>query len=172
MYFGSAAQRTLVIGGVAIVAAVGLIAWTHRSTPAAAPAYVPGTAVDYAQPVGNPGAPPVVYSASPFGSSLVPEAPPSEPVTAEPETAYGYETRSYRRRGSADRIAEPRTRVFVKKRPLKHSLEIVGGSAAGGALIGGLAGGGKGAGIGALVGGAGGLVYDRLTHKKKVVVTE
>ena len=41
-----------------------------------------------------------------------------------------------------------------------------------GALIGGLAGGGKGAGIGALVGGAGGLVYDRLTHKKKVVVTE
>jgi hypothetical protein len=60
----------------------------------------------------------------------------------------------------------------VKRRPLKHSLEIIGGSAAGGALIGGLAGGGKGAGIGALVGGAGGFVYDRLTHKKKVVVTE
>jgi hypothetical protein len=58
----------------------------------------------------------------------------------------------------------------VKKRPLKRSVAIVGGSAAGGALIGGLAGGGKGAGIGALAGGAGGLVYDRLTHKKKVVV--
>jgi uncharacterized protein YcfJ len=67
---------------------------------------------------------------------------------------------------------EPRTRVYVKKRPLKHSLEIIGGSAAGGALIGGLAGGGKGAGIGALVGAGGGFVYDRLTHKKKVVVTE
>ena len=63
-----------------------------------------------------------------------------------------------------------RPRVIVKRRPFKHSAAIVGGSAAGGAAIGALAGGGKGAAIGALAGGAGGLVYDRATHKKRVVV--
>jgi hypothetical protein len=46
----------------------------------------------------------------------------------------------------------------------------VGGSAGVGAGIGALAGGGKGAGIGALAGGAGGFIYDRLTHRKRVVV--
>jgi hypothetical protein len=60
----------------------------------------------------------------------------------------------------------------VRKRPLKHSAAIVGGSAAGGAAIGALAGGGKGAAIGALAGGAGGLIYDRATAKKRVVVTK
>jgi len=60
--------------------------------------------------------------------------------------------------------------VIVKRRPFKHSAAIVGGSAAGGAAIGALAGGGKGALVGGLVGGAGGLIYDRATHKKKVVV--
>ncbi len=60
--------------------------------------------------------------------------------------------------------------VVVRRRPFKHSAAIVGGSAAGGAAIGALAGGGKGAAIGALAGGAGGLIYDRATHKKKVVV--
>jgi len=63
-----------------------------------------------------------------------------------------------------------RRRVVVRKRPFGHSAAIVGGSAAGGAAIGALAGGGKGAAIGALAGGAGGLVYDRATHKKRVVV--
>ena len=63
-----------------------------------------------------------------------------------------------------------RPRVIVKRRPFKHSAAIVGGSAAGGAAIGALAGGGKGAAIGALAGGAGGLVYDRATHKKRIVV--
>jgi len=58
-------------------------------------------------------------------------------------------------------------RRYRRGRPFSHSAAIVGGSAAGGAIIGGLAGGGKGAGIGALAGGAAGLVYDRATHKKK-----
>jgi len=40
---------------------------------------------------------------------------------------------------------------------------------AGFALLTVLAGGGKGAGIGALVAGAGGFIYDRLTHEKKTV---
>jgi len=56
----------------------------------------------------------------------------------------------------------------VKKRSKKKSAAIIGGSAAGGAAIGALAGGGKGAAIGAIVGGAGGLIYDRKTHKKVV----
>ena len=57
---------------------------------------------------------------------------------------------------------------YVKRRSKLKSAAIIGGSAAGGAAIGALAGGGKGAGIGALVGGAGGLIYDRKTHKKIV----
>jgi hypothetical protein len=126
------------------------------------------------------GAAPVVYGASPFGSNLTPAPPPeiTESASAEQDDRYIERSRRdverSRRVGSADRVdvRERHSRVYVKKRPLKHSLEIIGGSAAGGALIGGLAGGGKGAGIGALVGAGGGFVYDRLTRKKKVVVTE
>ena len=54
--------------------------------------------------------------------------------------------------------------VVRHPRSTKKSVAIVAGSAAGGAVIGALAGGGKGAGIGALAGGAGGFIYDRLTH--------
>ena len=61
--------------------------------------------------------------------------------------------------------------VVVRKRPFSHSAAIVGGSAAAGAGIGALAGGGKGAIAGGLIGGAGGLIYDRATHKKRRVVT-
>jgi hypothetical protein len=43
---------------------------------------------------------------------------------------------------------------------------IVGGGAAGGALIGAAAGGSKGAGIGAAAGGIGGLIYDLVSKKK------
>jgi hypothetical protein len=43
---------------------------------------------------------------------------------------------------------------------------IVGGSAAGGALIGAAAGGAKGAGVGAAAGGVGGLIYDLLKNKR------
>ena len=149
--------------------------------PVSSPACAPQSVQGYPAPAGygsaqsGYGAPAVVYGASPFGSNLTPPPPPeiTESEPPPPEQDERYVERS-RRVGSADRLVErePHTRVYVKRRPLKHSLEIIGGSAAGGALIGGLAGGGKGAGIGALVGGAGGFVYDRLTHKKKVVVTE
>ena len=57
--------------------------------------------------------------------------------------------------------------VIRRPRSTKKSVAIVAGSAAGGAAIGALAGGGKGAGIGALVGGAGGFIYDRLTHNHR-----
>lgn len=52
------------------------------------------------------------------------------------------------------------------QRSKNKSIAIVAGSAAAGAAIGGLAGGGKGAAIGAITGGAGGYIYDRMTHKK------
>ena len=65
-----------------------------------------------------------------------------------------------------------RTRVVTRDRSFGHSAAIVGGSAGVGAAIGALAGGGKGAGIGALAGGGGGFIYDRLTHRKKVVEEE
>ena len=65
-----------------------------------------------------------------------------------------------------------RRRVVVRRRKFSHSAAIVGGSAAGGAAIGALAGGGKGAAIGALAGGGAGYIYDRKTHKKRVVVRE
>jgi hypothetical protein len=60
-------------------------------------------------------------------------------------------------------------RVCVHRRSTGKRVAIIGGSAAGGALIGGLAGGAKGGAIGALVGGAGGAIYDAKTHKKVVV---
>ena len=62
---------------------------------------------------------------------------------------------------------EEHTRVVERYhhgRSTGKSVAIVAGSAAGGAAIGAIAGGGKGAGIGALAGGAGGFIYDRLTH--------
>jgi hypothetical protein len=65
-----------------------------------------------------------------------------------------------------------RTRVVTRDRSFGHSAAIVGGSAGVGAAIGALAGGGKGAGIGALAGGGGGFIYDRLTHRRKVVVED
>ena len=55
---------------------------------------------------------------------------------------------------------------------MSRSVEIVAGSAGAGAAIGAIAGGGKGAGIGALSGGAAGLVYDRMTHKRRVVESQ
>jgi hypothetical protein len=48
-----------------------------------------------------------------------------------------------------------------------RSVAIIGGSAAGGALIGGLAGHGKGAAIGAVVGGVAGLVGDQIARHQE-----
>jgi hypothetical protein len=74
------------------------------------------------------------------------------------------------RRPYADRdYYERRRRVVTRERSFGHSAAIVGGSAGAGAAIGAISGGGKGAGIGALAGGGAGFIYDRLTHKKRVV---
>jgi len=177
MYLTSTLRRTLVIGGVSVLAVVALIGWTrHEETPPAQTASI--GAGEFAQPYGasvsNSGR--IVCASSPFGpddnSSYLtprPAAPvtaavavyPSAPAVVQPVVARRY---SYTRRGRRRYV------VVVRRRPFRRSAEIVGGSALGGALIGGLAGGGKGAAIGALVGGGGGYVYDRLTHKKRVVV--
>ena len=53
------------------------------------------------------------------------------------------------------------------KRSWEQDALIVGGSAAGGALIGAAAGGKKGAGVGAAAGGVGGLIFDLLSRNKR-----
>jgi hypothetical protein len=53
-----------------------------------------------------------------------------------------------------------------KKRTLKKSAMIVGGSAGAGAAIGAVSGGKKGAAIGAVSGGVAGLIYDMATRNK------
>jgi uncharacterized protein YcfJ len=157
----------LLLGGVALLAVVAMIALTSRKPePAATASYAPPMNA-YGEPSAAMANTPVVYAVSPFVPSEPASPVPQEITAAAPVTAAAV---------TASRAVAPknarrsRRHVVVKKRPLKRSVAIVGGSAAGGALIGGLASGGKGAGIGALAGGAGGLVYDRLTHKKKVVV--
>jgi hypothetical protein len=175
MYLTSTLKRTLVIGGISLLAVVGLVGWTRdqgrpvaQTTPVTPNWY---TSQSTASQGADPSAP-VVYAPSPFGSEAVAAVPAPayganfaraadpEPVAAR---ALAAPQRRYYRTSSG------RRHVVVKKRPLKRSAAIVGGAAAGGALIGALAGGGKGAAIGALAGGGGGLVYDRMTYKKRVV---
>ena len=69
---------------------------------------------------------------------------------------------------SANAVTHRRRVVYVRHRSKKHQAAIIGGSAAGGAVIGGLAGGGKGALIGAGVGAAGGAIYNQKTKNKVV----
>jgi len=59
--------------------------------------------------------------------------------------------------------AEPQ---HSNKQSWEQDALIVGGSAAGGALIGAAAGGKKGAGVGAAAGGVGGLIFDLLSRHK------
>jgi len=66
------------------------------------------------------------------------------------------------------RYAQQHT-VYVRRRSKGKQAAIIGGSAAGGALIGGLAGGGKGALIGGAIGAGGGALYNHHTRDKKVV---
>ena len=131
----------LIIAGFALMTVLTLIGWTRK--PTAEPARFD-----------NPATTPAMTEPAP--------APP-EVVAPGIVPAAGHRDRLMARR------AEPARRVVVRKRPINHSVAIVGASAGTGAAIGALAGGGKGAGLGALVAGAGGFIYDRLTHAKKTV---
>ncbi len=116
-------------------------------------------------------------SSRPLDNGLLQSAQYSGPGVLAPTvysfgSAYTLETayvapRHPRHRYTARRYP-PRRRTVVRTRSKRKQYELIGGSAAGGALIGGLAGGGKGAAIGALAGGAGGYVYNRKTRKKRV----
>jgi hypothetical protein len=173
MYLTATLQRGLIIAGLTVLAVVCVVALTHPTkapaganyvNPAASLAQAPLNAYGNPEPVAPPQYrnAPVVYAPSPFGSDYVNLPQPAPAAMESPaERQTRYVRHYYWRHG--------RRVVVVEKRPFSHSVAIVGGSAAGGAAIGALAGGGEGAAIGALAGGAGGFVYDRLTHKKKVV---
>jgi uncharacterized protein YcfJ len=164
-----AIKKSVIITAFAALAVVALAGWTRKAsvppvqaidtTPAAV-----APAASFSPPM-TPDGTPVVNSPTPLD-----RAPAAEPAPA-PETANAEPTANAERTAEPAPVRETRSpRVVVRKRPLRNSAAIVGGGAAGGALIGALAGGGKGAAIGAVAGGASGLVYDRLTHEKRVVV--
>jgi uncharacterized protein YcfJ len=152
-------SRNVAIGaGVLALAGLSAVAHYSSTTRAAQPAAVaPATPVSGSYV--DPGAPAPVAAVPPAqafagsGASAV-----AVPVAAAPvRERVVYRTRT---------VARPR--YYVHTRSKKHSAEIIGGSAIGGAGIGALVGGKKGALIGGLVGGAAGTVYDRKTHKKVV----
>jgi hypothetical protein len=188
----------LTIAGVAILAIVAIIGWARKSESTAPPSsfvnpavgveptgtYPPGN--NYATPNQAPGS---VYPAAsnypnnyPVTSSYTTAEEPSygsrapvRTITAQQSNTGQYREEPYSDRTNYDSRG-PRyyqndrgPRVVTRERSFGHSAAIVGGSAGVGAGIGALAGGGKGAGIGALAGGAGGFIYDRLTHRKRVV---
>jgi uncharacterized protein YcfJ len=153
-------SRNVAIGaGVLALAGLSAVAHYSSTTRAAQPAAVgpatpvPGSYLDPMAPAPVAPVPPAqAFAGSGSGAVAVPvaAAPVRERVV--------YRTRT----------VAARPRYYVHKRSKKHSAEIIGGSAIGGAGIGALVGGKKGALIGGLVGGAAGTVYDRKTHKKVV----
>ncbi len=157
-------SRNVAIGaGVLALAGLGAVAHYSSTTRASQPAAVapatpvPGSYVDPAAPAPVAAVPPAQAFA---GSGAV-----AVPLVAAPVR----ERVVYRDRVvSRTRTVAARPRYYVHKRSKKHSAEIIGGSAIGGAGIGALVGGKKGALVGGLVGGAAGTVYDRKTHKKVV----
>ena len=145
-------HRNAAIGvGVLALAGLGALAIHSHSANASAPlaaTSVSSTPVDIAPAV----------------PAVVPSEGTAAAAVATPVAATG--TRVVYRDRVVYRTAQPR--YYVHRRSKKHSAEIIGGSALGGAGIGALVGGGKGALVGGLVGGAAGTVYDRTTHKKVV----
>jgi hypothetical protein len=160
-------ERILILAGIGILAVVAVLGWTRQGTttpqatlldPSAPTADVPSYADRPSVRAIAPDSAPAYASGPQYGSQ------PAEPQY--------YGDRRAEPQYSGDRRAEYSTRVVTRERPLSHSLEIVGGSAAAGAAIGAVAGGGRGAGIGALSGGGAGFIYDRLTHRQRVVVQQ
>ena len=189
MYLTSTTRRGLVVVGIALLTALSITGWMravrHGSPPppASSPQNYTPHPENPAMVSSLPGNPePVepsdswqhspaipeshdtaVYAASPCGTGV---ASPPVPPSAAPQAPARLAPSARKTYTAGRRAGHVRyRRVATRKRSWKHSLEIIGGTAAGGALIGGLAGGGKGAGIGALAGGAGGFLFDRITRK-------
>lgn len=92
-------------------------------------------------------------------------APPQQ---AQPEADYSSDRQVYPDdRDRRDYRSYPSEPQRTRERSRARELEIIGGTAAGGAAIGALAGGGKGAAIGALSGGAAAYIYDRTTRNRR-----
>jgi hypothetical protein len=183
-------QRSLLIGGFALLAVVAVLGWT-RNASAPAPLSTPApngyyTSVNDNPPVNAP-APRDAYGAVSPENPDVPAPGAAPPDSAGYDSPYNspYSTPRYvhvvrpvapppvNQPQEADRSAAPapeRRYVVVKPshtgRSKTKSAEIVAGTAGVGAVIGAIAGGGKGAALGALTGGGAGFVYDRLTHNR------
>jgi len=149
--------RVMTVGGIAVLAAVGMVGCSRQAEVVAQPMLDPATVSnttysdDRAAIADMP-----AYATRPQVRTIT----SAEPVEVQAESYRESETTHVERRKTSSHRAK-------KDRPFSHSVAIVGGSAGAGAVIGALAGGGKGAGIGALAGGGAGLVYDRMTHKRR-----
>jgi hypothetical protein len=88
----------------------------------------------------------------------------ARPVYIRQQPAYVDQPASVQRREVVQQEYYTDTRGRRRSRSKAHSVEIVAGTAAAGAVIGALAGGGKGAAIGGASGAGAGFLYDRLTH--------
>ena len=138
----------LIVAGFALLTVLALMGWTRK--PTSEPA-------SFDNPVAS--------------APTMTEPAVAQPQATAPETVpapAGHRDRLMARPAEPVRLPAHR-RVVVRERPIRNSVAIVGASAGTAAAIGALAGGGKGAGIGALVAGAGGFIYDRLTHRQKTV---
>jgi hypothetical protein len=156
----------LSIAGVGLLALVAMAGCSSNSQPASAVGVVPANAYPPSNNYTTEEEP--AYGMRPPVRTVSPQQFDGQQPYPQQSYADGQRPYDARQPYYADR-PEPRTRVVTRDRSFGHSAAIVGGSAGVGAAIGALAGGGKGAGIGALAGGGGGLIYDRLTHKRRVV---
>ena len=158
-------RNLAIIGAVVAVCALGAVGWARRD-----------------RSVGNP-YPESVISSQPNYQGVASQAfqqPVNQPVY-ESDGYYPSRMRPIyvRQNGpSPEQVIQPAPRRVIQEqeyytdsrgrrqgRSKTHSVEIVAGTAAAGAIIGALAGGGKGAAIGGVSGAGAGFVYDRLTHK-------
>jgi len=160
--------KLLTTGGIAILAVVGL-AGCSRQTEVAQPLFnqAPATTSTYYDERARSADIPTYSTVRSPVRTITTQPAPVYVEQHDERRVISERSAAYSDRGTTYRERRTTSRRVKRDRPFSHSVAIVGGSAGAGAVIGALAGGGKGAGIGALAGGGAGLVYDRLTHKRR-----